>query len=199
VRYQHGFGPDYQYLVRVPAAGGSETRVGTFGFGITASWSRDGALIAVDSSPAFELIDAATNQVQNVISGGRPRFSPVDDDLAFSDESGGLHLIRPDGTANRPVGVAGSPQSWSPDGARLAFSGADGVYTIAPDGSGLLRIGPLNMSIGDLAWSPDGSLIAYVASNASGPNTLYVASADDSDRRPIHSADNLCCPAWRPR
>jgi Tol biopolymer transport system component len=200
VRFQHGFGPDYQYLVRVPAVGGPEMTIGSFGFSVTASWSRDGSLVAVDSGGVIELIDPATNQVQGLISGGGPRFSPVNDDLAFTE--GGtrhIHLIRSDRSADRDLQVAGSTQSWSPDGGRLAFDGTDGVYTIAPDGSGLLRIGPLNMDIGGLAWSPDGSRIAYVASTASGPKTLYVASADDSDRRPLHSGDNLCCPAWRPR
>jgi hypothetical protein len=54
------------------------------------------------------------------------------------------------------------------------------------------------MAITDLAWSADGRLIGYIAATPSGPETLYVAQADDSDRRPIDAAEGLCCPAWRP-
>jgi Tol biopolymer transport system component len=199
IRWQHGFGPDYQYIIRVTAAGAMETRVGPFVFSARASWSHDGSFVAVDSGGVTELIDPATNGVLHLIDGGWPQLSPVNDDLAIRElTTGHIHLIHPDSTADRDLQVDGYPLSWSPDGQRLAFNGTDGVYTIAPDGSGLLRIGPLDMAISDPAWSADGRHVAYVAATSSGPKTLYIAPADDSARRPIHAAEGLCCPAWRP-
>jgi Tol biopolymer transport system component len=198
VRDVNGLFPASMYVARVPADSGLEVRVGASRIGVSGSWSRDGSLIAVDPYTGLEIYDAATMQVQYSL-GIRwitPRFSPVNDELAFRDESGGLHVIRPDGTANRGLGVAGSPHSWSPDGARLAFYGVDGLYTIATDGSGLSRIAPLYSSI---AWSPDGSRIAYVPYANTSPDTLYVASPDGSDRRVLQTGEGLCCAAWKPR
>lgn len=199
VRWHEGFGPDFQYVIRVPAGGGPESRIGPFASTLTASWSHDGSLVAVDSSGVIDLIDPSTNEVRDLIGGSWPQFSPVNDDLAFRALSTGhIHLIRPDSTADRDLQVEGYPRSWAPDGKRLALEGVGGTYTIAADGSGLLRIGPLDMTITNLAWSADGRRIAYIAATTSGLRTLYIAQADDSGRQPIQTAEGLCCPDWRP-
>src|SRR5262249_42821720 len=97
---------------------------------------------------------------------------------------------------------AGKP-SWSPDGTRIAISGApDGqdiadVYTMSSDGTDLQRLtshGGFNP-----AWSPDGNQIAFVR----GTGAFYdisVMNADGSD--PINlmneTVDEDFEPEWSP-
>jgi Tol biopolymer transport system component len=59
----------------------------------------------------------------------------------------------------RQAGIDAMP-AWSPQGDKIAYYGAEGLYVVNADGSGqpeLLRRG----STLDPAWSPDGSKIAF--------------------------------------
>ena len=77
--------------------------------------------------------------------------------------------------------------TWAPDSWRLAFAstrdGNAGVYVINVDGSGLLRLTPLDAWSQAPSWSPDGATIAYVAGSPEGGWTLYAMNEDGSDRR----------------
>jgi Tol biopolymer transport system component len=57
--------------------------------------------------------------------------------------------------------------AWSPDGDSLAFIGAEGLYTIGADGTGLRLLyqvdEPYHVSGTRLSWSPDGRAIAFMA------------------------------------
>jgi Tol biopolymer transport system component len=57
---------------------------------------------------------------------------------------------------------------WSPDGQTLAFIAAQGLYTIAADGTGLRLLHRItdryHLSSSRLAWSPDGQLLAFLDS-----------------------------------
>jgi Tol biopolymer transport system component len=202
VRSFQGFGPDHAHMAKISATGGTETPVGPFSLGPDPSLSFDGSLLAASNgiTGGFDVVDLATGTTLLNFKGSSPQFSPVTTVLAYSETGvGHIRLTQPDGSGDRDLGVTGSPQSWTPDGQRLVFRSVDGVYTMNGDGTDLVRIGPLNMVIGDITWSPDSKHIAYVASSTIGPSTLYVAAADDSDRRPLVTEDGLCCAAWRPR
>jgi Tol biopolymer transport system component len=59
--------------------------------------------------------------------------------------------------------------TWSPDGSRLAFSAVvnsslvEEIFTIKPDGTGLVRLTPAGGYDSGPKWSPDGSRIAFRA------------------------------------
>jgi dipeptidyl aminopeptidase/acylaminoacyl peptidase len=128
------------------------------------------------------------------VAGFSPRFSTVNDYLAFREPTTGhIHLIRPDSSADRDLQVDGYPLSWSPEGKRIAFEGNAGIYMVNPDGSHLSRIGPADVEVTDLAWSADGRGIAYVVRTSSGPESVYLARADDSDRRAVVTAEGVRC------
>ena len=80
---------------------------------------------------------------------------------------------------------------WSPDGARIAFSSpgfgvrsgvSSNVFTVQPDGTGLLQItdsrgGKINNGLD--SWSPDGKKIAFV-SNRTGTYEIHIMNANGS-------------------
>jgi Tol biopolymer transport system component len=93
-----------------------------------------------------------------------------------------------------------APQSWSPDGNRIAFEGFDdshpertGVYTArASDGGGLVRVthAPGHPHDTPLDYSPDGSQLVFYRAAAAEPNfpidvggSLWVVNVDGSHAR----------------
>ena len=96
----------------------------------------------------------------------------------------------------------GTP-SWSPDGTRLAFSGFDGLYTVALDGSDLRLVYPATQPgdvVTDVAWSPDGSHIAFfdteVLQRQKILNVRYTAmtvAPDGTSPTVLHDAGHCFC------
>jgi Tol biopolymer transport system component len=89
--------------------------------------------------------------------------------------------------------------AWSPGGQRLAFvsdrdSGNWEIYVMAPNGTGQRRLTNSSEDEASLAWSPDGEKIAF-ATDATGDPTIWVMSADGSDRKRL--TDGLF-PTWSP-
>lgn len=110
------------------------------------------------------------------------RWSPAGDKLAFRVAgTGGIYLMRADGTEQRYLAPGGSVQ-WSPSGERLAFIYGEGhlgfsgsLYTMTPKGTQINRLGSIFTSdaippcwSGSLYdWSPDSSALVYATQSAS--------------------------------
>jgi TolB protein len=109
-------------------------------------------------------------------------WSPDGRWLAFSrflvngDE--GIYVVAADGSGLTHLADGYTPD-WSPDGARIAFSRSDGLFTIRADGTGLARV-VASTGAGAPAWSPDGRRLAFAGSDG-----IYVAGVDGGGLRRV--------------
>jgi Tol biopolymer transport system component/DNA-binding CsgD family transcriptional regulator len=118
------------------------------------------------------------------------QWSPAGDRLAVCNaRSGNIDIIRFSGEGPILVG-SGSSFSWSPDGARIAFTGYGGegaasralVYIADPAQP---NAPPQPLAEGTTPdWSPDGERIAYVANDG-----LHVASANTGESTLVAAGD----------
>lgn len=159
----------------VNADGSNRVQLTTTG-GFAPSWSPDGARIAVGiritdvvQPPSAYVVDAVGGgHVVPLMPGEDPAWSPDGSVIALATcptvvcdpEGYQLTFIHPDGSGAVTVAaITGAHESaWAPDGSRLAVRRAlpgligGGIYTMNPDGSGVL---PLIVSFGFFpAWGP---------------------------------------------
>jgi Tol biopolymer transport system component len=105
---------------------------------------------------------------------------------------------------------------WSPDGAKIAFSGSDAdpqlprIGVISPDGTGLRWLtGPGNAADTEPAWAPGGTRIAFVRTQQCEPycgsSNLFSVASDGSSEQQItaylsgpYGPVPLGAPAWSP-
>lgn len=134
-----------------------------------------------------------------------PSWSPNGYEIVFvSDRSGApmLYIMDRDGSNTRrltyDLAYCGSP-AWSPKGDRIAFAAIDdgnnlNIYTIAPDGSGAVRLtsGGSNESP---AWSPDGRFLAF-SSTRLGASEIFVMRAEGGEARRLTYSGGNTTPAW---
>jgi Tol biopolymer transport system component len=122
-------------------------------------------------------------------------------------------LMDREGGARRPLvegELAVASLAWSSDGSRLALhatalaGGADDVYVVNADGTGLENLTPDPLPgivvDRDPSWSPDGRRIAF-SSNRSGQTRLWVMDADGSGAAQVADASverSERRPAWSP-
>jgi hypothetical protein len=142
---------------------------------IAYTWSRGG--LAFESGPIPHLVGVVSVRPDGgdrrlVARGGtNPAYSPGGSRIAFV-RSRRVWVAGANGANARPVTPRGwrvGQQEWSPGGKRLAFvRGFEGsvrnvLYTVKPDGSGLVRVvkAPMPISLSEGAWSPDGKGIVY--------------------------------------
>lgn len=111
-----------------------------------------------------------------------------------------IYLAESDGSNPKRL-IGGAAPSWSPDGAKIAFSRGDSVYVIGTNGSG-----ERNLAKGGWpSWSPDGSRIAFVNdagisvmnADGSGLHTIVRHDFRDDTYRPYDMG--VAMPAWSPR
>jgi TolB protein len=119
-----------------------------------------------------------------------------------------LYVMKIDGSGLQPITTAPGAErgpSWSPDGSRIAYYGADDeqanydIFVINADGTD-----PRNLTnsptVDDRypSWSPDGDQIVF-HSNPEGDYDLYMVNADGTDIHPItdNDAQDLG-PDWSP-
>jgi Tol biopolymer transport system component len=105
-----------------------------------------------------------------------------------------------------PGGTATSATAFTITGAsngRIAFTSEDGpdtdIFTIKPDGTGLLNVTPDDSSYDNYpSWSPDGSKIAF-GSGRDGDPEIYVMNADGTGmQRLTTSPGRDIHPSWSP-
>jgi Tol biopolymer transport system component len=99
-----------------------------------------------------------------------------------------------DGSGGRTIGGFGP--AWSPAGGRIALIGGEAaqIFTVAPDGSGLARLGEQS-DVAALTWSPDGTRLAYVTQTR-----LGVVDADGTGAKTLADDvnDDFATPSWSP-
>jgi eukaryotic-like serine/threonine-protein kinase len=108
------------------------------------------------------------------------------------------------GAARRLGGLKAHDAAWSPDGSRLAYATADGLYVAQADGTLGRRI--LAMAEGRIdgpRWSPDGSSLRFTfVGSDTRASTLWEVRKDGSHARPlpvaIDSPATECCGNWTP-
>jgi dipeptidyl aminopeptidase/acylaminoacyl peptidase len=110
----------------------------------------------------------------------------------------GIFLVSSNGTGLRRLS-GGQDPSWSPDGARIAFS--DGaIYVMTADATDVRRVTEFNARFP--SWSPNGTQLAYT-SEKDGASEVYVSNGDGSELRQITKWDGenpapARAPRWSP-
>lgn len=171
---------------------------------LEAGWSPDGGRLVVRNSTDcggctdLHVINSADGggRVALVTGPGfdvAPRWSPSGQFIAYEGDRGerGIYVVPADGTGSEvkvsgTVGSWGGP-TWSPDGSRLAFrAGLGDVYVVNADGTGLMHLGDVPATSGDIFWSPDGTKVAFHSGNADNWVDILVIAADGTGRRAVN-------------
>ena len=128
--------------------------------------------------------------------------------LAYEALTGGVFLIRADGTDNREIVPDGHNPAWSLDGGRLMYErsyGMGGLWRSRPDGADprliVGRGGSCNSEFGasDGAWAPSGRRVAFVTLSEDAQERtvreICTASIDGSQARSLGAGAK---PDWFP-
>jgi Tol biopolymer transport system component/DNA-binding winged helix-turn-helix (wHTH) protein len=148
------------------------------------------------------------NSVQSPVSGGESQPFPapfhntrifdISTDSSellvapFTQRAGGLPFwtIPVVGGAPRRLGnIVGDDASFTPDGARIAYSTPDGIYMCSRTGTGVKKLLSLSEpSAWALSWSPDGKLLRFTQSDKkTGDSSLWEVSDDGENLHPLLS------------
>jgi len=165
------------------------------------------------------LVPAGGGQIEELPAAGEhagfPSWSPDESRLVYGDFDRAHHGLKIfDLKTQRVTQLTTGPDTfpaWSPAGDRIAFtSNRDGdyeIYTVRPNGKGLVRLTHSPGNDAHPAWSPDGEWIVF-ASNRTGfkdetggmsDGEIFVMRADGTEVRQLtENAFEDGTPAWRP-
>jgi RTX calcium-binding nonapeptide repeat (4 copies)/WD40-like Beta Propeller Repeat len=136
----------------------------SFGGALSVRWSPDGRRLAaglVYARYSIAVYDVASGAKKDIAEGIDPAWSPDGRTIAYRDMTDGIHLVAPDGTADRRV-ASGRRPVWSPDSTRIAYDRAGSVYVARIDGRGEEQV-----AAGEEAgWSPDGGAVTMLRDGA---------------------------------
>lgn len=101
--------------------------------------------------------------------GFHPRWSPNGKRIAYVGPTGGIYVMRADGSQRRLVakgGFADDSPTWSPDSRRIAFAQQETatkwrIFVVGADGSGRRALTPRRISAVNPSWGPSGRTIAF--------------------------------------
>jgi hypothetical protein len=102
----------------------------------------------------------------------------------------GTATMEADGSGYRVLSNPRFPKSfgcgaWSPDGTRLLCPyTSDSVYTVKPDGTGLMRLTTISASSGPSGYANDGSHAYFTVENAAGLRTSIPCRRTAPEDRP---------------
>jgi TolB protein len=125
------------------------------------------------------------HQITYTTNNDNPSWSADTEKIVFSYNNF-LHTMNPDGTGLEQVNAYISfYPTWSPDGQKIvfysnAFTADQEVYSINPDGTGLINL--TNNAAADLfpSWFPDGKKIAFLRTN-----DIYSMNSDGTNQNQI--------------
>jgi Tol biopolymer transport system component len=177
---------------------GSGARRVAGGFLSHPSWSPDGSSIVVQvvsqsiHQPSYlSIIDVASGrEVEQLPTGGSPRWLPEDEILFFN--AGKLWAIRPDGSGLRRLTHSGSVSvDWTGSEmgpivySRDITAGKAQVFEVGLDGKNLRRI--TNREASAPAFSPDNRMLAFVGPDGGGFYVFTMPVAGGTPRRLVRT------------
>jgi Tol biopolymer transport system component len=187
------------------------------------SWSPDGRRLVFATPPAVDEPDEiyvmdvdGSNLTRLTFFDGtdeEPTWSPDGSQIVWqrecdiwvmnADGSGQHNLTQPPGDCTTVPAGDFSPK-WSPEGTRIAFvSYRDGplnIFTMDPDGGGVVNVSRGSASDYEPDWSPDGGKMVFRSSRDGQPGDFYVMDADGANQTrltftpTVHKHD----PVWSP-
>jgi TolB protein len=192
----------------IPATGGRPVRVtnnvepADEVFAYYPSWSPDGKRLVFSQLPCDgcrpEIHVVAARPVRGKSWLGRPigyglypRWAPNGKSIAFVDSSGGLYLMRADGSHRKLIakgGLAATGPSWSPDSRRIVFARQESavrwrLYVVSARGGSLRPLTSGRVPALNPAWSPNGRRIAFA--QEFGRWQIFTVKPNGSARRKI--------------
>jgi len=194
----------FEIYIRQLEPGGTELAVTSDGGqNVEPSWSPNGQWLAYHSKikGGIWLVSALGGEPRRLTDfGARPAWSPDGLNIAFQSADSGAaaamefgappdstiwtvvvtdgtlkQLTRPDKpTQYGPIGHSG-PQ-WSPDGKRIIFTNADGIWSADPTGGAVAPV-LINIVAYDAIYAPDGRTIFFASGDNEGPG-IWMARID---------------------